>query len=115
MKLLAADSFAPIFEPLLGRRVGYVPTAGGAGDMLVEMAALQFFAHFGVDYHVETLAGDCEADVLVLPGGCPGPLCPPALAARLAEVAAAVAPPASASGAATCATGRASPGSPPGS
>ena len=90
MKLLAADSFAPIFEPLLGRRVGYVPTAGGVGDLLVEMAALQLFAHFGVDYHVETLAGECEADVLVLPGGGLGPLCPPPLAARLTEVAAAI-------------------------
>lgn len=87
MKLLAADSFEPIFEPLLGRRVGYVPTTGGVGDLLVEMAALQLFAHFGVDYHVETLGGDCEADVLVLAGGGPGPLCPPSLAARLAEIA----------------------------
>ena len=90
MKLLAADSFAPLFEPLLGRRVGYVPTAGGVGDLLVELAAFQLFAHFGVDYHVETLAGECAADVLVIAGGGPGPLCPPALAARLAEAAAAI-------------------------
>jgi hypothetical protein len=90
VKLLAADSFAPIFEPLLGRRVGYVPTAGGVGDLLVELAAFQLFAHFGVDYHVETLAGECEADVLVIAGGGPGPLCPPTLAARLAEAAAAI-------------------------
>jgi len=90
LKLLAADSFAPIFEPLLGRRVGYVPTAGGVGDLLVELAAFQLFAHFGVDYHVETLAGECAADVLVVAGGGPGPLCPPALAARLAEASAAI-------------------------
>ena len=90
MKLLATDSFAPIFEPLLGRRVGYVPTAGGVGDLLVELAAFQLFAHFGVDYHVETLAGECAADVLVIAGGGPGPLCPPTLAARLAEAAAAI-------------------------
>jgi hypothetical protein len=87
VKLLAADSFAPVFEPLLGRRVGYVPSTGGVGDLLVEMAALQLFAHFGVDYHVETLGGDCEADVLVIAGGGPGPLGPPALAPRLAELA----------------------------
>jgi len=90
VKLLAAVSFAPVFEPLLGRRVGYVPTVGGAGDLLVEMAALQLFAYFGIDYHVETLAGECEADVLVLAGGSPGPLGPPALEDRLAEVAATI-------------------------
>lgn len=87
MKLLAADSFEPIFEPLLGRRVGYVPSTGGVGDLLVEMAALQLFAHFGVDYHVETLGGACEADVLVIAGGGPGPLGPPAFAPQLAELA----------------------------
>jgi hypothetical protein len=88
VKILAADSFEPIFEPLLGRRVGYVPTSGGVGDLLVEMAALQLFAHFGVDYHVETLGGECEADLLVLAGGGPGPLCPEGLDGQLAELAA---------------------------
>lgn len=88
MRLLTADSFEPIFEPLLGRRVGYVPTTGGVGDMLVEMAALQLFAHFGVDYHIETLAGESEADVLVLAGGGPGLLCPAGLTDRLAAIAA---------------------------
>ena len=88
MRLLTADSFEPIFEPLLGRRVGYVPTTGGVGDMLVEMAALQLFAHFGVDYHIETLAGESEADVLVLAGGGPGLLCPAGVTDRLTTVAA---------------------------
>lgn len=90
MKLLAADSFEPIFEPLLGRRVGYVPTVGGTADLLVEMAALQLFAHFGVDYHIETLGSECEADVLVLAGGGPGPLCPSVAHTRLTELAEAI-------------------------
>jgi len=90
MRLLTANSFEPIFAPLLGRRVGYVPTTGGVGDMLVEMAALQLFASFGVEYSIETLAGECDADVLVLAGGGPDPAWPPDMEERIAAIAAEV-------------------------
>lgn len=88
VQLLAADHFKPIFEPLVGRRVGYVPTAGGIGDRLVEMAAFQLFARFGVDYLIESLGGGGEATQLVLPGGGPGPLVPEGFLERFRERAA---------------------------
>jgi hypothetical protein len=96
MKLLAADSFEPIFEPLLGRPVSYVPTAGGPSDRLVEMAALQLFAHFGVDYLIETLgdrtdrSSGPEVSQIVLPGGNSGPIWSPAGTERIRALAEAI-------------------------
>ena len=89
MKLLTADRFEPVLEPLLGHPVGYVPACGGAGHRLVEMATLQLFAHFGIDYLVETLGDHAEPArrQIVLPGGGVGPIVPPEHRERLRSLA----------------------------
>jgi hypothetical protein len=64
--LLSPDAFAHVFAPLAGKRVGWVPTPGNAGDHLIEAATFQLLAHFGVSWTVGT---DPTADVLLVPGG----------------------------------------------
>ena len=69
MRLLPLSEFAPIFEPLLGRRVGYVRTPGNVGDRLIEAATFQMLRRFGIDFAVTGPSSECEIDEWVLPGG----------------------------------------------
>lgn len=69
MPLLPVSSFAPVFEPLRGRRVGYVRTPGNVGDGLIEAAAFQMLRHFGVDFVVTRPRARRGVDEWVLPGG----------------------------------------------
>lgn len=69
MRLLPLPIFAPIFEPLCGRRVGYVRTPGNVGDRLIEAAAFQLLRHFGINFSVTRPPARAGFDELVLPGG----------------------------------------------
>lgn len=88
MRLLSQDRFSPIFTPLQGRRIGYVPTCGTLDDRLIEMATLQLFSDFGIEYRIEQLAGDSDIDEIVVAGGGPADLCPAERMDRLLKVAA---------------------------
>lgn len=69
MRLLPLSAFAPIFEPLRGRRVGYVRTPGNVGDGLIEAAAFQLMRRFGVDFAVMRPWSSPKVDEWLLPGG----------------------------------------------
>lgn len=62
-----------MFEPLRGRRVGYVRMPGNVGDAVIEAATLQLFAHFGVDWRHATLEGDPADEYVIAGGGNMGP------------------------------------------
>jgi hypothetical protein len=69
MRLLPLSNFAPIFEPLRGRRVGYCRTPGNVGDGLIEAASFQMLRHFGVNFSVARPSSSPEVDEWLLPGG----------------------------------------------
>lgn len=69
MSLLPASLFAAVFEPLIGRRVGFVEPIGNVGDRLITLATKQLFAKFGVRWRQVTLDDVGGVDVLVWGGG----------------------------------------------
>jgi len=69
MRLLPAERFAPIFEPLRGKRMGYVTLPGNFGDKLIEMATFQLLELFGVNYYIQGTSEECTADELLVAGG----------------------------------------------
>lgn len=69
MRLLPLSAFAPIFEPLRGRRVGYVRTPGNVGDGLIEAAAFQLMRNFGVEFAVMKPRPSPKVEEWLLPGG----------------------------------------------
>lgn len=69
--LLTPDAFSVVFEPLVGRRVGYIRPIGNVGDRLIELATLQLFSAFGIQW--QCVAPDtpmpADVDLLVFGGG----------------------------------------------
>src|SRR5688572_11283819 len=78
MRLLPPTAYRHVFEPLRGRRVGYVRLPGNVGDALLDAAAFQLMRAFGIDVaRVDLAAGPGAADTLVIsPGGNMGGLYP---------------------------------------
>jgi hypothetical protein len=71
-RLLPATAFAPVCDPLVGRRVGYVRPEGNVGDHLIEVAMIQLFAEHGIRWRQVAPAEprDLEGlDLLVFGGG----------------------------------------------
>jgi len=68
-RLLPASAFAHVFEPLVGRRVGYVRPIGNVGDHLIELAMMQLFGEFGVRWATWEPGTKTSFDVLVFGGG----------------------------------------------
>lgn len=68
-RLLGAEAFAPVMTPLVGRRVGYVRPHGHVGDALIEVATLQLFAEFGVDWTPLDLDAPIAVETIVFGGG----------------------------------------------
>ena len=70
-RLLPLDAFAPVFEPLAGRRIGYVRPYGNVGDDLIEWATRQLFDEFAIDWQVcdPDVNGADDFDELVFGGG----------------------------------------------
>jgi exopolysaccharide biosynthesis predicted pyruvyltransferase EpsI len=69
MRLLPLEAFAAVFEPLVGKRIGFVRPRGNVGDLLIEMATFQLFGAFGIQWELQDPAGPCNADELVFGGG----------------------------------------------
>ena len=72
-RLLGPEAFAPVCEPLVGKRVGYVRPVGNVGDHLIEMAMAQLFATYGIRWSLVDLdagpRGVEATDLLVFGGG----------------------------------------------
>jgi exopolysaccharide biosynthesis predicted pyruvyltransferase EpsI len=65
------DAFALVFEPLAGKRIGYVRPYGNVGDALIEWATRQLFQAFAVDWRFcnPEADGARDFDALVFGGG----------------------------------------------
>lgn len=71
MRLLPAAAFAAVFEPLVGKRVGFVRPFGNVGDDLIERATVQLFTEFGIVWqrHDPATRPAPEIEVLTFGGG----------------------------------------------
>lgn len=69
MRLLPAATFAPVFEPLRDRRIGFVRPHGNVGDRMIEAGTVQLFEHFGVDWTLFDPDAPTAVDELVFGGG----------------------------------------------
>jgi exopolysaccharide biosynthesis predicted pyruvyltransferase EpsI len=61
-----------VFEPLVGRRVGYVRPEGNVGDRLIEVAMIQLFTTYGIQWRPwrPGVPSDCDGiDLLAFGGG----------------------------------------------
>jgi len=70
MRLLPPGAFAHVFEPLQGKRIGFIRPKGNVGDALIEWATRQLFDEFGIDWKLQdpdAIAAD--VDELVFGGG----------------------------------------------
>lgn len=68
-RLLPVSAFAHVFEPLVGRRVGYVRPVGNVGDHLIELAMMQLLGEFGIHWATWEPWARTSFDVLVFGGG----------------------------------------------
>jgi len=71
MRLLPPEAFAPVYEPLVGKRVGFIRPIGNVGDQLIEMATLQLFNEYGIrcKHQDPNEPLDESLDLLVYGGG----------------------------------------------
>ncbi len=69
MQLLPFSAFGEIFEPLRGRRIGYVRLPGNVGDRLIEAAAFQMMRYFGIDFVVTKPTPSAKIDEWLIAGG----------------------------------------------
>jgi len=69
MQLLPFSAFRKIFEPLRGRRIGYVRLQGNVGDTLIEAAAFQMMKHFEIDFVVTDPSSAVKVDEWLIAGG----------------------------------------------
>jgi exopolysaccharide biosynthesis predicted pyruvyltransferase EpsI len=68
-RLLDAGAFAHVFEPLVGRRVGYIRSVGNVGDDLIELATAQLLDTFGIRWHLQAPTEPADVDYLLFSGG----------------------------------------------
>jgi hypothetical protein len=68
-RLLPASAFAHVFEPLVGKRVGYVRPIGNVGDQLIELAMMQLLGEFGIRWATWKPWARTSFDLLVFGGG----------------------------------------------
>ncbi len=70
MPLLSPDRFASVFEPLQGKRIGFVRPCGNVGDALIEWATRQLFEHYAIEWKLQDPAEPLDdVDELVFGGG----------------------------------------------
>jgi exopolysaccharide biosynthesis predicted pyruvyltransferase EpsI len=69
VRLLPIEAFAAVFEPLVGRRVGFVAPLGNVGDRLIQRATFQLFREFGIRWKVVDPDQPPDTDELAFGGG----------------------------------------------
>ncbi len=50
MRLIPPTAFAHVFEPLQGKRIGYIRPVGNVGDALIEWATRQLFTFYDIQW-----------------------------------------------------------------
>ena len=71
MRLLPLEAFSAVFEPLRGKRIGFVPPIGNVGDELITWATHQLFDEFQIvwrPFHPGS-PGAGDVDEVVFGGG----------------------------------------------
>jgi exopolysaccharide biosynthesis predicted pyruvyltransferase EpsI len=69
MRLLPIEAFAAVFEPLAGRRIGFVAPLGNVGDGLIRLGTFQLLDEFGIRWQVVNPENCPDVDELVFGGG----------------------------------------------
>ena len=75
MPLIPASEYKNIFDPLSGKKVGFVALDGNVGDRLADLAAEKLLIHFGIDYYfvpeqqLTDGSAQKEYDELLIAGG----------------------------------------------
>ncbi|PQO43812.1 Coenzyme F420 hydrogenase/dehydrogenase, beta subunit C-terminal domain [Blastopirellula marina] len=69
MRLLPLTHYAPIFAPLVGRRVALIDGIGGTGDKLIYRATRQLLDAFGIQWRACEPQEIADVDVVLLFGG----------------------------------------------
>lgn len=69
MACLPSTAYAAVFEPLRGKRIGYVRPHGNVGDHLIEAATEQLFTAFSIDWIDWTPSDPQPVDALAFGGG----------------------------------------------
>jgi len=71
MRLLPPEVFSAVFEPLCGKRIGFVRAIGNVGDELIAWATEQLFEEFKIVWRRfdPSLPGQDDVDELVFGGG----------------------------------------------
>jgi len=69
VRLLPPSTFAPVFEPLRDRRIGFVRPFGNVGDLMIEAGTLQLFEHYDIDWTPFDPDAPAPVDELVFGGG----------------------------------------------
>ena len=93
MPLVPASEYNPIFEPLSGKKIGFVALDGNVGDRLADLAAEKLLIHFNIDYYFvpEQQLTDGSAqkeydELLIAGGGNMGTLYPICYETRMAAL-----------------------------
>lgn len=68
-RLLPVAAFAHVFEPLVGKHVGYVKPVGNVGDHLIELGMMQLCGEFGVRWAEWKPGSSGSFDALMFGGG----------------------------------------------
>ena len=70
-RLLPLEALAHVFEPLSGKRVGYIRPCGNVGDALIDWAARQLLDAFHIDWSIRDPDAESRErfDELVFGGG----------------------------------------------
>ncbi len=67
--LLPLATFEPMFEPLIGKRIGFLQGHGNVGDALIELATVRLFGIFGVSWQPFDPARPVDVEAIVYGGG----------------------------------------------
>ena len=69
--LLPTRDFAVVFEPLIGKRIGWVRSIGNVGDGLIDWATQQLLDEYGISWRLvePDSPGTLDVDELVFSGG----------------------------------------------
>lgn len=69
MRLMPLEAFAQVFEPLRGKRIGFVRPLGNVGDELIHAATFQLLDAFRIDWQIVDPICGADVDEIVFGGG----------------------------------------------
>jgi exopolysaccharide biosynthesis predicted pyruvyltransferase EpsI len=69
MRLMPLEAFAQVFEPLRGKRIGFVRPLGNVGDELIHAATFQLLDAFHIKWKIIDPGRGADVDEIVFGGG----------------------------------------------